>query len=87
MWDISAEIVILYDYLKKFPDMIYTDIPSMMEKIKKFSYDISRHITKTHRTLLTEMIDPTKRRNFGPKDHTDFYPELAQYEKEEGRIE
>ena len=76
-WDLSAEVIMLYDFLRKFPNF-YEEEPTLFGKIKKLSYDISRSITETNRNLLTPMIDPTKRRQFADKDHTHFYPDLDQ---------
>jgi len=58
-WDISAEIVILYNYLRKFPHKDYSEI-SWFDKIKKFSQDISWHISLKRRTL----NDPTPGQRF-----------------------
>jgi len=70
-WDVSAEIVILSDFLAKFPQY-YSEL-SEFEKIKKFSYDISRYCTKGGRNLRTRMKPREERRNFEPKDHTKFH--------------
>jgi len=74
-WDVSAEVVILYDFLVKFPQY-YSDEKDMFEKISQMSKDISRNITFTSRSLSTPMVPPEKRRYFAHKDHTKFYPEL-----------
>ena len=79
-WDISAEIIILFDYLEKFPD--YSKELSLFEKIKKLSLDVSRNITKTSRNLSTPMLPPDKRKYFASKDHTHFYPELQEENSE-----
>lgn len=76
-WDISAEVIMLYDFLRKFPSF-YAEEPSMFAKIKKLSYDISRNITDSNRNLSTPMKPPEERRHFADKDHTPFYPELHQ---------
>jgi len=79
-WDVSAEILILYDFLKKFPQF-YPELSDIFEKIKQFSFDISRNISLTARNLATPMLHPDKRRRFVPKDHTSFYPDLKEIEK------
>ena len=75
-WDLSAEIVILYDFITKFPEH-YANLP-IFERIKKISYELSRNITQTSRTLATPMVAPERRRHFNHKDHTSFYPDLRQ---------
>lgn len=70
-WDVSAEVVILYDFLTKFPEF-YSGL-SDFEKIKKFSYDISHYCTKGARNLTHFNKPRDERRNFAPKDHTKFH--------------
>lgn len=70
-WDVSAEVLILNDFLLKFPQ--YYQELSEFEKIKRFSEDISRHCTWGGRNLTTPMKPREDRRNFGPKDHTSFH--------------
>jgi hypothetical protein len=74
-WDISAEVIMLYDFLSKFPTY-YDQETTFFGKICKMSYEISRNITESARNLATEMKPPEKRRNFAPRDHTGFYPDL-----------
>eukprot|EP00331_Platyophrya_macrostoma_P032011 CAMPEP_0176438832 /NCGR_PEP_ID=MMETSP0127-20121128/19548_1 /TAXON_ID=938130 /ORGANISM="Platyophrya macrostoma, Strain WH" /LENGTH=306 /DNA_ID=CAMNT_0017822917 /DNA_START=397 /DNA_END=1317 /DNA_ORIENTATION=- len=76
-WDISVEIVLLYDYLQKFPT-VYSEESTLFEKIKRLSKEISRNIPESARNLATPMKPPEQRRHFAHKDHTAFYPGLME---------
>lgn len=70
-FDSSAEIVILYDFLVKYPEYIQNG--DILNTIVKMSFDISKNITDSPRTLATPMKNPEERRNFPRIDHRVFY--------------
>lgn len=70
-FDSSAEVLILYEYLCKTPS--YLQNRSYFKAISEMSYEISRRITPTKRTLATPMKDPEERRHFPKIDHRVFY--------------
>jgi hypothetical protein len=70
-FDASAEVIILYDFLTKFPEFLRGQ--PMYQTIANMSHQISRNITDTARTLLTRMKDPEERRHFPKVDHRVFY--------------
>lgn len=75
-WDISVEIVILYDFLMKFPECYPNLSISIFDRIRKLSHDISRNITNTSRNLSTPMVHPEQRRVYPSFDHTSLNPDL-----------
>jgi cap2 methyltransferase len=70
-FDSSAEVYLLYEFLDKFPQ--YAAGQSLYKVISEMSYDISRSICETHRTLSTPMSDPDERRCFPKVNHRNFY--------------
>lgn len=76
-YDSCAEILIVYEYLKKFvqtasdPDQSPTP-----EDVARMSYEISRRISRTTRTLLTILPEPEKRKQFKSVNHKKFYEEV-----------
>lgn len=69
-YDACAEVLILYEFLEKFPIYKGKDV---YKTISEMSYNISRAITKSGRTLAISMKNPEHRRNFPQIDHTVFY--------------
>lgn len=70
-FDSSAEVIIIAEFLEKFPEYCRGD--NILDSISKFSYQISRQITDSKRTLATRMTNPENRRQFPQIDHTVFY--------------
>ena len=72
-YDSCAEILIVYEYLKKFTVI---DPPSAPEDVARMSYEISRRISRTTRTLLTVLPEPEKRKQFKSVNHKKFYQKV-----------
>ena len=70
-FDDCAEVMILAEFLQKFPS--YLKNGKLHETIAQMSYDISRAITTSKRTLATPMVEPEKKRQFVKKNHKQFY--------------
>lgn len=69
-FDASAEVVILGEFLQKFPEY---KTGNLFKSIAEMSKAISKAITTTGRTLASEMKDPEKKRNFPKVNHRQFY--------------
>lgn len=69
-FDASAEVVIINDFLTKFPHLVKS---SVFRTISEMSFEISRQITESHRTLATPIKDPDSRRQFPKIDHSFFH--------------
>ena len=70
-FDSAAEVTIIYEFLEKFPQ--YCQCKNILDSISRFSFQISRQITDSKRTLATPMANPEDRRKFPRVDHTVFY--------------